>query len=691
MAKDTVISVILRLRDEMGGRAAKSLDTLTRAAHGTGQGVGAAAREVGRAGDGVRSLGIAAARTDKLMGGMGQAARRTAKEVGDVARESRQASREIDQTAKAGLRLRDALRGVGTAGHVAMGVVKGVGQAGAGVAAASMVAGRALEKPISYESRLNKMARVAYADKDEAGQIAGMQTLNKVITESTKIGGGTRENAAETLNSLFAGGMEQGLASRTLPKVLKASTGGDITANELAKTVLSGLKQGYFGEDQIEEALDVIVKGGQLGSFEGKDMAKWMPELMAEAKGMKNMEGFKRLVASLQGEAVVAGSNDKAANNLANLLGKLTSPDTQQDFGKKAGIDVQKTLALAAGKGMDPLTAIVKLMETEVFGKNKDFQALKKKIVASKDDKEKSSLLEQMADIVQGSLLGKYFQDRQAQLGLVGLMTQKDYIANIYSGLNNAHGAVEKGFNVASQTTEFKAQQLQNEKDNAMSRTFENIGPALNTVIDAATNLAREFPGLATVVAEASTAVGAFSAGLLAAGGFHMLTGGGAGAAAVTAGTKGLLEKGTTALVGAGTKTAPWLLAGKAAWDIYNTETDPSLSRAQKNVNNAETYGATATALAGATAGAALGSAIPIIGTAIGAFLGGLGGWFAGGMAGRQTGKWLYEPSPETMEAAKNLVVKDERTINFNAQLFVDGHEMARVVNKHNTAEAKRE
>jgi hypothetical protein len=330
-------------------------------------------------------------------------------------------------------------------------------------------------------------------------------------------------------------------------------------------------------------------------------------------------------------------------------------------------------------------------MEERVIAKDKRFQALKKRIEGSKDDKEKAELLEHMADIVKGSVVGKVIQDREAQLGLAGSISQKDYINKVFSGLGNAQGTVETGYQAASQTIEFKAQQLQNEKDNAMFRTLENIGPALNTLIDAATNLAREFPGLATVVAEASTAVGVFSAGLLAAGGFRMLTGGGAGAAAVAAGTKGMLVDGTTALVGAGTKAAPWLLAGKAAWDIYNTETDPKLSRAQKNIKNTVTYGATATALAGATAGAALGSAIPVIDTVIGGLLGAIGGWFAGEKAGNQAVQWLYGPSPETLEAAKNLVVNDERTINFNAQLFVDGHEMARVVNKHNTAEAKRE
>jgi phage tail tape-measure protein len=148
------------------------------------------------------------------------------------------------------------------------------------------------------------------------------------------------------------------------------------------------------------------------------------------------------------------------------------------------------------------------------------------------------------------------------------------------------------------------------------------------------------------------------------------------------------LAKGT--LSGA-TKAAPAVLGLSAAWDIYNTETNPTLSRTQKSINNAETYGATATALAGGAASAALGSVVPGLGTAIGAFLGALGGWFAGGMAGRQTGKWLYEPSAETLEAAKELVVKDERAINFNAQLNVDGREMARVVNKYNAFDALRD
>ena len=57
MSKSAEIAVVLRLRDQMGGQAAKALDTLTRAARGVGQGAGAAARELGRldhSGQGVR-------------------------------------------------------------------------------------------------------------------------------------------------------------------------------------------------------------------------------------------------------------------------------------------------------------------------------------------------------------------------------------------------------------------------------------------------------------------------------------------------------------------------------------------------------------------------------------------------------------------------------------------------------------
>lgn len=706
MSKSAEIAVVLRLRDQMGGQAAKALDTLTRAARGVGQGAGAAARELGRldhSGQGVRSVGIAAAATDKLMGGLGRTAQKASRDVAAVGQAAGavksvgtlayEALRGLDQAARAGNRLRDALRGVGTAGQAALGLVKGVGQAGAGLAAASVVAGRALEKPISYDDRLTNMANVAFNDKDAAGRIEGKKELAATIQKGMDAGGGSRESAAEALQTMLAQGMESGTASRLLPQILRAAKASQSDPKDLANIALKGMQQGFFTESQVMKVMDSTVRGGELGQFETKDMGKWMPQIMSAAAGMKNKEGYERLVASLQGIAVVSGSNDQAANALFNLLGKINSQDTEKDF-VKLGINLPKTLAKAAEKGKDPLTAFVELVEREVVGKDKNYQALKKRISQAKGD-EKKVLLEQAADILGAGALGKVLQDREARLGFIGVSAQKERINDVLTGMRNSSGAVDTGFETANSSTASHLQQFQNEKDNAMSRMLENISGPLKAATDAATGLAREFPSLATVVASTATAIGTASAAFAGAGAYSLFTGG-AGSAAAVAKTLG---KGAL-------RSAPWLIAGIEA---AGTELDPTLTRSQKNVQHAQTAGETAFSLLGAQAGAMAGTAVmPGPGTIIGMLLGAIGGYVMGGKAGRDTGQWMWGdqarqdaramgthspwgPSGQAVTDAQKIVVENKSTLHVESVLHIDGREVARAVNTYNTAEAKRE
>lgn len=135
----------------------------------------------------------------------------------------------------------------------------------------------------------------------------------------------------------------------------------------------------------------------------------------------------------------------------------------------------------------------------------------------------------------------------------------------------------------------------------------------------------------------------------------------------------------------------PVITAGLAAAEVASVEANPTLTRAQKNEAYTANAGGLAGSFAGMKLGAMAGSAVaPGIGTIIGGILGGMGGRFAGTEAGRWVGKSLWGPSSETLNAAKELSVKDERVINFNAQRLVDGREMAQVVNKVNAEEATR-
>ncbi|MGE4539208.1 MAG: phage tail tape measure protein [Desulfovibrio sp.] len=704
MGKSTEIAVVLRLRDEMAGRAAKSLEALTRAAKGVGQGAGAAARQLGRldrAGDGVRAVGIAAADTDKLMGGLGQTARRAAREVSDVGRAGNavksvgtmayEALHGLDQAARAGNRLRDALRGVGAAGRAALGAVKGIGQFGAGATAGAMVAGRALARPISFEKRLALMANTAYANRDVAGRIAGMQGLEKAVNTAVRQGGGGRDQAAEALDSMLASGaVKADAAKRLLPTIQKVATSSGTSSSEIAEIAIRGIQQGFFSEDQVGEALDKAMAAGQAGGFELKDSAKWLPKMMALGSGMKSMAGFEQLLAYAQAAAVTAGSRDEAGNNLVNLLQKLNSQDTRKDFAK-LGIDLTGTLTRAREQGMLPLEAIAKLVEKEVVGKDKRYAKLKAKLDKAQGG-ERQQILSDMADLANASAVGRVFQDRQALLALIAAMTQKGYVADVQKQMKNAQGTGEKAYQVYRSTTDAHLESTANEADIARSRMLGDVGGPLKAAADAATDLARRFPTLATMATEAATAIGTMSAAAAAFGAMRLFTGGAGGGAAAAVGSGGLLGM-------FGGKGGLLATAGLAAWDIYATESNDALTRAQKNVRHSENAGGLAGAIAGmklgAAGGAALGSVVPGLGTAAGGIVGGLAGgaagWWAGSDLGRWAGEKLWGPSTQAKADAQKVVVEDKSTLHVESVLHLDGREVARAVNDYNTADAKRE
>jgi hypothetical protein len=299
-----------------------------------------------------------------------------------------------------------------------------------------------------------------------------------------------------------------------------------------------------------------------------------------------------------------------------------------------------------------------------------------------------------MTDLAEASAVGKVVQDRQALLALIAATNQKDYIADVAGQIRNAKGTGETAYQVYQSTTAASMERAGNEAEIARSRMLGDVSGPLKATADTAADLARRFPVLATAATEAATAIGVMSAAAAAFGAMRLFTGGAGGAAAAAGAT------GRGGLLGLfGGKGGVLATAGLAAWDIYSTETDSALTRAQKNARHTENAGGLAGAIAGmklgAMGGAALGSVVPGLGTAVGGVLGGLAGgaagWWAGSDLGRFAGEKLWGPSGQARADAQKVVVEDKSTLHVESVLHVDGHEMARVVNSYNTADAKRE
>lgn len=696
---DMQMLLTLRLRDDMSARASKALRDIVSAAGGAVTVTGQLADAENRAARSASEVGRAARGAAKDADSLGAAAERVGRTNLTGLR------RGLEAATTAGRATVRVLADIARGGAAA---VQTLGKLGAGIGAAGAVGAAALGKPIDYEQRLAMMANTAFAERDVAGRRAGMQELRGSVDSAVRAGGGSRESAAEALDSMIASGaVEMNAAKSMLPVIQKFATATGAQSTEIANILIRGIQNKYFTPEQAEEALNKALVAGQAGGFELKDMARWLPQMMASATGMRGMAGFERLLASAQASVTTAGSKDMAGNNLINLLAKMNSADAARAFADR-GIDLPATLAQARERGQLPLDAFVELLDREVVGKDKNFQALKTR-AAQSEGTDRAKAFEDMADILQASAVGSVVADRQALLALVAEMTQRDYIREVLGKMQGAAGAVDVNHALMRGTTAYGVQQAATEKDIAAQSMLDDAGGPLRGALSGAAALAREFPRLATVATEAATAIAAMTAAAAAWGGIGLLTRGGAAAGAAAGAARGsaaaaaaagagrmagLAGRAGALFRGVGRAAVPLAVAG-AALDIYGNETDPTLTRAQKNAAHTGTAGGLAGVWAGAklgaAGGAALGSVVPGLGTAaggaVGGIVGGLAGWWGGSNLGETLGKWIFGERGQAQAGQAAAAVPAPQVA---VSVTLDGREIAARVEQRLADEARR-
>lgn len=417
------------------------------------------------------------------------------------------------------------------AGGMMRGVVKGM----AAYQAARYVVAPVAQQARSYDRQLADASNTAFSDRSLAGRRAGMGELDAAVKQALRAGGGKREEVLSALNEMLASGsVTAGQAQGLLPTIAKYSTAGGASVTELSNIVVRALQNG-FKEADIPKVLDMALAAGQKGGFELKDMARWLPKLLAAGRmsGLGGMEGYARILASAQGSVITAGSKDEAGNNLLNLLLKINSADTQRDA-KNLGIDLSGSLAAARGKGVNSLDAFVNLVD-QIAGGDSRMVALRKQAAGAGTDEDRRSALTAQADILQGSAIGKIMQDRQALLSLVAELNKRDYISGVKRDVMGANGQYgTSNFALVSNTADYRVQQGENEKLFAQTGAMGGVNAALAKLADTTSSVYQQFPGFATAIEAAKLAL----TGLAAAAGAAGLAG-----LAMGAGKAGLLAR----------------------------------------------------------------------------------------------------------------------------------------------------
>lgn len=407
---------------------------------------------------------------------------------------------------------------------------------GAGMAAGAMVMAQPMKKQMDYDRRLAMVSNTAFSDRDVAGRIAGKKELHEAVKSAVENGGGTKEDALAALDKLLASGtVKAETAMKLLPTLQKGAVATGASTEDLSAIAISAMQQFGISEDQIGAVLDKAVAAGQAGNFELSDMARWLPQQMAAAKsaGLSGMNGFEALLVANQQARVTAGTSDEAGNNLVNLLAKITSKETDDRFrkleikgkdGKTHGIDFIKSMENEKKQGKNSIEAFSSIMDM-VVGEDGRYKSLKEKLKTAKKE-EQQTLLNQMADLVEGTAIGQVISDRQALMALLGIRNNVQLGEKVKAEVGSAEGAVDKSHAVIQDTNSAKLGNAKNSFEFAQMEGVKGFNDALGDAAVKLTEYAKAYPDLTNTVVQAGTVITALSAAAVAASGALALLGG---------------------------------------------------------------------------------------------------------------------------------------------------------------------
>ncbi len=218
----------------------------------------------------------------------------------------------------------------------------------------------------NYEERLIDFANLAEIGEERVKKLDEQLDALRKTTGQSKLG------ALQGLEVYVGKGMGLDEALAGMEATGKAAKATKSAMGEMANSGFAVMDNLDIAPDSLRKAFDIMAKSGKEGSFELSAMARKFPEITAGAKSLK-MEGLDSvasLSAALQIAMKAAGSEDQAATNMTNFLGKITAPDTVKKFREfgKLGVDVEKEMRIALERGADPLEHMLLVIEEMTGG-----------------------------------------------------------------------------------------------------------------------------------------------------------------------------------------------------------------------------------------------------------------------------------------------------------------------------------
>ncbi|TKC83826.1 phage tail protein [Trinickia terrae] len=403
-------------------------------------------------------------------------------------RSLRDAGIEVDRLDRAYARLGRTVRGLElkAAGHERL----AAGREGMRDAVGDSVKlGAAVAVPTAVSAQYQAIIR-DIAIKAGIARTGQERTMSERIRRDALANGMGRNELADAVNQMVAGGMDLDRAINFGPAVAKFSVGQGASSVETAQ-MIQALQQNadITAPKEMTKALEAIAYLGKEGSFESVDMARWFPVLLAEMKkiGITGQDSVTQLGAMLQVQMKTAGSADEAANNLKNWFSKIGSGETESNY-KKAGVDYEAKMKEAIGKGWSTLEASFVLARAYIERvdpkKAAQLAAVAKQLNSELDPAKRQAQMRAFEDTMK---TGDLFNDMQVKAALTAYMQNADLYQNLKRNAAQANGEIEKDLADRRATSKQIWSEVVQQWDDAM----RSIGDALRPVTDLAGKVAK--------------------------------------------------------------------------------------------------------------------------------------------------------------------------------------------------------
>lgn len=253
------------------------------------------------------------------------------------------------------------------------------------------------------------------------------------------------DTIATGAGAMIAAGVDKKLIDSSIGTIGRAATAANAEFSDMTAVATQLLQTLRIPANELPDSLGALVVAGKLGSFELKEMARYLPTLTSQMTkfGVTGREAVNFLGSALQIAMKGTSEPAEAANNLKNFLAKILAPATIKNF-RDAGVDIEGVMKDAATKGINPIEAVVQKISKLTGMSGKDIDGLMQKAKANglEGAEALGYVREQLQKIHGAGKLGEIFGDMQVMDFLIPMLANLEEYKSIKEDVAEATGGV---------------------------------------------------------------------------------------------------------------------------------------------------------------------------------------------------------------------------------------------------------